>query len=150
VFAQTQGDLQLLPNGDWWLGWGDVGAMSEVSPTGTLLFDAVLPHRAMSYRTLRFPWTAVAPGRPALAARRPFSTGPVALYASWNGATEVARWRVLEGASAGALTSAGSVARSGFETELHAPAATRVVAVVALDGHGRSLGRSAVVQIPVQ
>jgi len=34
LFAQTQGDVQILPNGDYWLGWGDTGEITEESPAG--------------------------------------------------------------------------------------------------------------------
>ena len=45
IFSQTQGDLELLPDGNWWLGWGNVNQSSEVSPSGKLLFEAHTPER---------------------------------------------------------------------------------------------------------
>ena len=135
IFAETQGDLQLLANGDWWLGFGDTGAMAQLSPTGQLRFEAFTPRGAASYRTLRFSWSATPTGRPALAVRRPAGGGQLELFASWNGATAVARWR-LRG-------SATTLPSSGFETELRASAAARSVQVEVLDARGRVLGRSA-------
>ncbi len=70
IFAETQGDLQLLNNGDWWLGFGDTGAMAELSPAGRLRFEAFTPRGAASYRTLRFAWNAKPTDPPALAVRR--------------------------------------------------------------------------------
>ena len=41
--ASYMGSLQLLPNGNAVVGWGFQPYISEYSPTGKLLFDAVMP-----------------------------------------------------------------------------------------------------------
>ena len=43
ILTQSQGDMQALANGDWFVGWGEVPDFSEFSPTGQLLFDAHFP-----------------------------------------------------------------------------------------------------------
>jgi hypothetical protein len=63
-------------------------------------------------------------------------------YASWNGATEVAAWRLEAGPTAGALAAAGTERRTGFETTIPKPKGTRYVRVTALDKHGKTLGVS--------
>jgi len=60
------------------------------------------------------------------------------LHASWNGATEIASWQVVED---GRTTQ--TVQRTGFETQLRPTSAARRASVVALDAHGAVLGRSA-------
>jgi hypothetical protein len=65
------------------------------------------------------------------------------VYASWNGATEVTRWRVRDAAT---NTVRAVAARTGFETAIRMPAATGSVVVEALDGRGRVLGRSRTVR----
>ena len=103
ILTQSQGDIQAQVNGDWFVGWGEVPDFSEFSPTGQLLFDAHFPAGDQSYRDLRFTWTGTPFTRPALAvvvaggAARARSAGTV--YASWNGATLVASWRVFVGAT---------------------------------------------------
>jgi hypothetical protein len=67
------------------------------------------------------------------------------VYASWNGATEVARWRVLSGATAGSLRAGPTAARTGFETAIALSGAAKVVQVEALDRSGKVIGRSRVV-----
>ena len=64
------------------------------------------------------------------------------IYVSWNGATSVARWQLEAGPSRAALAPLRTVARSGFETTIGAPASSRFVAVAALDAHGRVLATS--------
>ena len=141
IFAETQGDLQHLPDGNWWIGWGNINESSEVSPSGRQLFEAHTPAGSETYRSLRFAWSGHPSTRPSLAVL----AGPnhtLRVYASWNGATAVARWRLEAGASPRALAPLRSVARAGFETLLRAPASAAFVAVAALDAHGRVLASS--------
>ena len=143
VFAQTQGDIEPLAGQKWWLEFGDVGQIEELSASGQVLFLAHSPNDTQIYRALRFPWNAQPATVPALAVVKRAS-GALTLYASWNGATDVASWRVLSGASATALTPGASTRRdSGFETTLSAPASAAYVAVQALSANGSVLATSA-------
>ena len=67
------------------------------------------------------------------------------VYASWNGATEVASWRVLAGSSAAALAPVASAPKDGFETAIALPASAggSYVAVQALNAAGAVIGVSA-------
>ena len=148
IFAQTQGDLERLPDGSWWIGWGNVNESSEVSAAGVQLFEAHTPAGSESYRTLRFPWSARPSTRPALALAAGAGAGSLRAYASWNGATAVAAWRLEEGASASALRPVRTVARNGFETVIEAPATGAYAVVQALDSRGAVLASSAAVRAP--
>jgi hypothetical protein len=65
---------------------------------------------------------------------------------SWNGATEVASWQVMAGASPDALQPATTAAKQGFETQI--PIAPQpYLAVQALDAAGRALSTSSVVHV---
>jgi len=143
LLADSQGSMQLLPNGDWFVGWGQEPDLSEFSAAGSLLFDASLPRGYESYRALRAPWSATPLHPPALA------VAGAKAYMSWNGATGVAGWEVLEGPSAGRLHRVGAVSSSGFETAVALPAARgRVFAQAqALGGSGAVLGSSPVVAL---
>jgi hypothetical protein len=136
VWAQTQGDIEALAGQKWWLEFGDVGQIEELSSSGQVLFLAHSPKDTQIYRALRFPWSAQPAAPPALAVTK--ST----LYASWNGATDVAAWRVLGGASPTALTPGVTKRATGFETALPAPG-TPYVAVQALSASGAVLATSA-------
>ena len=106
--------------------------VTEFARDGAIVFDARLPKGGQSYRAFRFPWVGRPSGRPALVARGGM------LYASWNGATEVASWRVLGGET---------VARAGFETVVKPPPNERRAVVDALDRTGAVLGRTASVAL---
>lgn len=145
VLVGSQGDMQTLPNGDKLVGWGASQFISEFSSTGQLIFDAQMPTGDDSYRAYRIPWVGTpdpAASPPALAATG--SGGSYTLYASWNGATEVASWQVLAGSSPGALAAAGNpVPRTGFETTIPISTTAAYVAVQALNANGQLLGTSA-------
>jgi hypothetical protein len=69
------------------------------------------------------------------------------LYASWNGATEVATWEVLAGPRQSRLASVGSVHRDCFETAMLVQSFDPYVAVRAKDRLGQPLGTSAAVKL---
>jgi Arylsulfotransferase (ASST) len=144
--ADSQGNMQALANGDWFVGWGQLPDFSEFSPEGKLLFDAHFPGREQSYRDLRFAWTGT-PAHPPTYSFQPAAAGTGVVYASWNGATLVSAWRVLAGPSPAALNAVVQVARTSFETAIQLPAATAgpYVAVQALGAAGQVLGTSAAI-----
>jgi Arylsulfotransferase (ASST) len=141
VLSHFLGDTQLLGNGDVFVGWGGAPYVTEFTRDGAIAFDARLPHGGESYRSFRFPWVGRPDDRPAIALQSP------AVYASWNGATEVTSWQLLQGASASSLQNGPRVPRTGFETMLTPAGQARSAAVVALDGAGASLGRSATITL---
>jgi hypothetical protein len=140
--ANSQGSLQVLENGDAFIGWGSAPFFSEFSAGGQLLFDAHMPGSYQSYRASRFGWMGTPSERPAVAALPSGAGGPLTVYASWNGDTRTASWRVLAGRSAQQLASAGGATRTGFETAIAISGAAAYVAVQALDASGTVLGTS--------
>jgi hypothetical protein len=144
TLAQSEGSVQTLPGGNVFVGFGSTPFFSEFSASGKVLFDAQLPTDDGSYREYRFPWSATPRTRPVAVARRS-SSSRVSVYASWNGATTVARWQVLAGASAAALAPVASVPDRGFETRIDIDASAGVLKVRALSSSGRVLSSSAAV-----
>ena len=138
----SQGSVQLLPNGDVFVGWGSEPYFSEYNAQGELLFDAHWHGTYQSYRAYRFPWIGAPDSPPAIAAVAGSGGAPPTVYASWNGDNRTVTWRLLAGASTQALAPVASAARNGFETAIAAPAHERYVAVQALDASGAVLGTS--------
>jgi hypothetical protein len=137
--------MQTLPNGDRFVGWGAQPNLTEFAPDGRVLFDAALAAPDTSYRAYRFPWNATAPGRPAIAAaNRP--DGKLVVYATWNGATAIARWRIRAGASPQALKPVAEAPRTGFETSVTIFTKAAYVSAEAQDASGRVLGASEAVK----
>lgn len=149
LVAGSQGNVQALPNGDWVIGWGQAGYLSEIDAAGHVLFNAHLPSSWESYRTYVLPWNAQ-PAQPPALAVEPASSGAgrAVTYASWNGATSVSSWRVLAGSSPSSLAPLATSPRTGFETAIALPgaAAPAYAQVQALDGSGAVIGASAAVK----
>jgi hypothetical protein len=143
LVVESQGNVQALPGGDWFVGWGQEPFFSELSPEGKLLFDARFPAHIQSYRSFRFQWTGTPEHRPAFTLV-PGGTGAGTVYASWNGATLVSSWRVEAGASAGSLHAILTAPRTGFETAIALPGGTigPYLAVQALNAAGAVIGTS--------
>ena len=138
--------MQALANGDWFVGWGEVPDFSEFSPTGAAALRRALPRRrpVLPRPPLRLDRRARDPPALALAvatARQRRQRGTV--YASWNGATLVARLAGARGRRARtSLKPVAQAPRSGFETAIALPAGTRgrYVTVQALGATGQVLG----------
>jgi hypothetical protein len=63
-------------------------------------------------------------------------------HAIWNGATQVAEWRVLAGPEASSLAPAATVPWNGLDTSITLAAPAAEFAVEALDSHGHVIGSS--------
>jgi EmrB/QacA subfamily drug resistance transporter len=136
------GSLQLLPNGNVFVGFGSSPYFSEFSRSGKVLLDGVLPSHNLSYRATRQQWVGLPLTDPAGAARGSGSGGAT-VYASWNGATRLTAWRVLAGSGAGSLhVVVAHAAKSGFETQIPVHGSFAAFEVKALDAAGRVIGTS--------
>ena len=145
--AGTQGNAQRLPGGHTFVGWGSQGRFSEFDERGQLLFDARVQGGYDTYRAYREPWHGTPRGDPALALER--RGGKTTAYVSWNGSTAVQRWQVLTGSSPDALRpTGGPVEWKGLETTVPVSDPDRYVAVRALDGDGKVIGRSQAERVP--
>jgi hypothetical protein len=124
-----------------------VSAISEFAKDGSLLFDAYLPFDMSFYRAFRFPWDG-RPSRPPSVLASLNNTGEETIvHVSWNGATEVASWRVLAGATSGSLSTQATIPTSGFESSTTLPKKYARIAVQALDATGAVLGTSTTVRV---
>jgi hypothetical protein len=147
LLADSQGNMQTLPGEQVVLGWGAVPSVSELGKDGGLLFDAHLPPGSSSYRAFRFPWTGRPQWPPAVSARLLAAEDSTAVFASWNGASDVASWRVLAGTGPASLRSVARMPVSGFESSIIIPGAFADVAVQAVGSAGQVLATSPVTQV---
>jgi hypothetical protein len=143
--AATQGSVRELPGGATFVGWGVQPWFTEFAADGAVVLAGHLPPDSSSYRAARVHWIGQPGDTPAFAVRRDGSgaTG----YASWNGATQLARWQLRAGASVDALVPGKPLPRKGFETALAVPAGARYAAVTALAADGSRLADSAAVAL---
>jgi hypothetical protein len=146
LLAASQGNMQTLADGNVVIGYGGVPAISEYAPGGQLLFDAHLPYDQSFYRAYRHPWSATPATPPALVSSANNTDEETIVHASWNGATDVASWRVLAGKAPGSLTALVRMPATGFESATVLPKRYAYAQVQALDAAGHTLGTSAVVK----
>jgi hypothetical protein len=142
ISASSQGNAQTLPNRDIFVGWGSTGRLSELSHSGDLLFDATLPSTADMYRAYRLSWHAT-PATPPSTTFAAAGTGSL-VHAIWNGATDVAHWRVLAGSSPDHLRPVASADWNGLDTAIAIATQPKFVQVVALNAEGETIGRSSI------
>ncbi|MGH3144222.1 MAG: arylsulfotransferase family protein, partial [Rubrobacter sp.] len=146
ILSATQGSMQVLPNGNVFVGWGSEPALSEFDYEGNLRFDAAFPTEGESYRAFRFPWKGQPQDRPSIAAEAG-ADDKVTVYASWNGATQLADWEVLAGPEPGGLQTVGSAPRKGFETAITLETTEPFVGIRARNRAGDSLGAITVIEV---
>jgi len=146
LLVDNQGSVQLLADGQVFVGWGAQPYFSQFAADGELVLDGQLPSGDQSYRAFVSDWTGHPADSPAVVARPNPARGS-AVYVSWNGATGVQTWTVLAGSSPSALAAVGSQARAGFETMISVNTEGPYFAVIAHDMSGGELGRSATVRL---
>ena len=146
LLASSQGNTLNLssannPAGNWLMGYGGLPNFTEYGPSGVVLFDATLGKNVQDFRTNLSPWSGQ-PTTPPSVLAEPSGAGAMTVAVSWNGATEVASWQVLAGASPSALTPVATAPKSGFQTAIAAPSPGPYVAVQALNAAGAVIGVS--------
>jgi hypothetical protein len=144
--TSTQGNTQLLPDGNAVVGWGGQPWFSEYSASGKLLLDARFPTPDISYRAYVQPWVGTPYFPPRGAARKTKHGSTV--YASWDGATRVVAWTVLAGPNATHLASVATAAKTGFETAIRLARSYKIFKVQALDSRGDVLRTSKAFRVP--
>ena len=140
ILARFEGSDQLLRNGDSLVGFGSQPWITEFDSRGRAVFDARFVDANQSYRAFRYPWTGTPAAPPSVGTRT--SKGTTTVYASWNGATQLARWQVLGGSNPSKLSVVASAGKAAFETSIKLRRRSTYVAVRALDSGGHTLATS--------
>lgn len=148
--VSSQGSMQQLANGDWFVGWGIEPYFSQFAGSGStsskMLYDAKFSGDMFSYRAFRDTWIGTPSTPPKTVARS--ANGKTTVYASWNGSTQTAAWQVLAGNSESDLAVVvQTVPRTGFEIAVTVPGTAPYYQVKALDSSGQVLGTSTVVAV---
>jgi hypothetical protein len=150
VNVGSQGSTQSLVNGNVFVGWGQEPYYSEFAPGGNseddpamnFLYDAQMPTNNYSYRAYREDWVGMPYYPPSIAVQS--MSGLTTVYASWNGATEVASWELFGGRNRYSLVPLTTVPKSGFETSITVANSGPFFQVKALDAYGNVIGVSAI------
>jgi Arylsulfotransferase (ASST) len=141
LVANVEGNDQQLPNYDDFIGWGNNPNFSEFTEAGEMIFDAHFVSHNITYRAYRYPWNAQPHTKPAIALSRG-GNGVSTVYASWNGATDVAAWRLLAGSSPAHLSAVDVASSQGFETAISIHGEQSYFAVQPLGSRHQTLATS--------
>lgn len=152
--TRLRGDVQLLSNGNIFVGWSQQGYHSEFTPNGTCVMEARFVSDWFStYRAYKFHFVGRPTEPPVVKAFVYGSTTAdltTIVYVSWNGATEVAGWNFYARAdSTGPSVFIGTATRTGFETMFVADGYMDWISADAVDAEGTILGTSDVVRTVV-
>jgi hypothetical protein len=144
--SKSQGNTQLLPNGNVVVGWGNNAFWSEYLEDGTPVWYGSIGYtNVMNYRAHKFNWTGLPLTVPALWTYSKTGTHQegMMVYVSWNGATEVRKWSIFTGSSAkGPWHLVTTIDKKGFETIWHNDAFAHYTYAAALDKDGNILRKS--------
>ncbi|KAI9653761.1 MAG: hypothetical protein M1821_006956 [Bathelium mastoideum] len=152
VSAGSQGSMQLLPNNNVFMGWGEKAYFSEHMSNGLPVMYGKMARPeswVMIYRCYKFNWTGLPITSPTLwtYSRTGQDLDGMMFYVSWNGATEVRTWNFFTSDSPkGPWTPVANTAWTSFETRAHYNAFRPWSLAQGLDENGRVLGVSAVVK----
>ena len=154
VFATYLGNVQRLPDGNTFLSWGapytksgyNFLTMTELTPYNRTVFEFTFDQPYVSYRAFLFPWHGSPTSQPALA----FKTDGNALVLgySWNGATDVAGYRVFGGKTSTVLLKIEEEKKVDFETQSRlalGQGGDCYFQVAALDAGGHEMARSSII-----
>ena len=147
MLSASQGNTQLLKNGNVFQGYGSWPRFTEHTPEGKCVWSAQLgPAQGvnMVYRAYSFPWKSIpSHSKPALWTYSRTSRGMMVFYVSWNGCTEVDHWNFYTGNDVNELfTFIGSTRKAGFETMYTSDLHYEYAFVEAIGSDGTSLRNS--------
>lgn len=128
IYADSQGSTSFLPNGDVFMGYGQISVLKEFRPSGpsgsNVLWTARfgLDNQVQSYRGFKTEWHGFPATDPDLVVEED-EKGSRAGYVSWNGATDVEEWVIYEGWAKDRISQVTRIGYKGFETQfpVHQP-----------------------------
>ncbi|KAJ5148842.1 hypothetical protein N7448_000420 [Penicillium atrosanguineum] len=148
--TRLRGNIQQLPNGNVFVGWSDHGYHSEFSSDGEVLMEArfLMNYEFATYRAYKSEFIGRPNTPPALIASVTESLEQgflTTIYASWNGATDIASWDFYaQGGEDYERFLLGTSEKTGFETKFEVKGHFGWISAEAIDHKGHVLGRSKV------
>jgi hypothetical protein len=141
------GNTQILTNNNVIIGWGNNPSISEHTEDGTAIFFATLAGiDVQNYRAFKYNWTAKPNDPPALRAVSTSGNSATTFWVSWNGATDIDRWRIHATTPASdEFVPLDAIQRQGFQTTYTSMNYHPKAFAEAITADGLSLANSSVV-----
>ncbi|PPJ61342.1 hypothetical protein CBER1_09593 [Cercospora berteroae] len=151
AYAHARGNLQMLRDGNVFIGWSKQAVHSEHTSEGKLIMEAqLIPEWLGSYRNYKFALVGRPHERIAVVARTTDDGSATDVWVSWNGATEVTQWNCYKNkrvASPDIRTLVASANKTSFETQLLVGEAVANITLEAVASNGTVLGSSGLVRV---
>lgn len=146
--STSQGNTQVLSNGNVFIGWGSIPSFSEHTADGAPVYYATLTNPdSMNYRAFKYNWTATPSDPPDFTAQAP-SNGATSFWASWNGATDYTHWNFYGTSSASdQFVLLAKIGKQGFQTTYTSPSFHPLAFAEAVAIDGSSIKNSSVVKV---
>lgn len=147
ILSGSQGNMQILPENNVFIGWGEHAYFSEHLPSGEAVMYGKLAQResdVMMYRCNKYVWEGEPLTAPSLwtYSRTGTKASKLVFYVTWNGATEVRYWKFYTATSSvGPWNHVATANRTGFETEFAVKGSTGWAYAEALDADYKPLQR---------
>lgn len=142
LLAGYEGNAQQLPGNHLMVGWGAANRVTEFNAHRNMVFDSHFAKGYDTYRAYKSLWV----GRP--------STGPSEVISSpggvkqadgiWNGASNVASWRVYGGPGPARLKEIASIRWNGYDTAFRLSNWPAYMRLAAIGPHGSILKRTGI------
>ena len=154
ILSISQGSVQVLSNGNVFMGYGSNGAFIEYTNDGQVIWDVqfgIIGNASVqSYRAYKQNWQGFPSWNPSISAAGN-GTDNTTVYVSWNGATEIKQWAILASNSSSSLATADdlwkNVTKTGFETNVTVGTSARYIRAAALNADGEVLGATDIVDV---
>lgn len=151
LLSASQGNTQVLMNGNVFQGYGSWPFMSEHTPDGNAVWlanFAPLQGITMSYRATSSEWHAIpSKTNPTLWTYSRSADSAMILRVSWNGCTEVGSWNFYGGNDPREVFSKiGNTPKGGFETPFTSDTHFAYTIAEAVDLGGKALRNSSIIQ----
>ncbi|KAH7118528.1 ASST-domain-containing protein [Dactylonectria estremocensis] len=160
IMSISRGGVQRLSNGNTVIAWGQNPMFTEHTADGEVVLDfqrgRVVHHdhglpALIAYRTFMGPWDGKPTWGPNISAAVDVEGGPKKIFVSWNGATNVHQWVLLQSNNMSQLSGADNVVarshRLGFETPFEIVDSAPFARAAAIDADGNIIGSTPVVEI---
>jgi len=151
--TQSQGSVQIQPNGNFLVGFGQLPWTGEYTAAGDLIWTTQFGVGDVeSYRALRYNWTGTPTDPPSVEHVHSVKSNLTSFYASWNGATEIVKWELFGAADSSGSNSVSlyNQTKTGFETTITISTAAHAYnfyAVRAVGSSEKVLGTSAFLSV---
>ena len=147
--TRARGNVEMLPNGNIFIGWSENCYQTEHTPDGKMALEARLTStRFSTYRSYKLPFVGK-PTKPPIMKAFQYGNnddGFTNAFVSWNGATEVRKW-VFMGIPVDSpnWVEIAVVNKTGFESMLTSSGLWSHMSAIAFDSQGNRIGSSDII-----